>query len=93
MIPTDSFKSGTGDTLVEDSFMAGVEDKIEDADESGLEIDPNIVDFDGPDDPALALNWSKSRKWTIIGLVGYFTFIACVCPASHLFCHVGRLSC
>lgn len=42
----------------------------------GTEIDPDIVDFDGPDDPAHPENWSKMRKWTIVALIAAFTFIS-----------------
>lgn len=31
--------------------------------------DPNIVDFDGPDDPENPLNWSTTRKTTSIFIV------------------------
>lgn len=41
-----------------------------------LEQDPNIVDFDGPDDPARPENWPNSRKWTIVALLAAFTFVS-----------------
>lgn len=31
--------------------------------------DPNIVDFDGPNDPEHPLNWSTARKTTSIAIV------------------------
>lgn len=31
--------------------------------------DPNIVDFDGPNDPENPLNWSTTRKTTSIVIV------------------------
>lgn len=31
--------------------------------------DPNIVDFDGPNDPEHPLNWSTTRKTTTIVIV------------------------
>ena len=37
--------------------------------------DPNIVDFDGPDDPAKAVNWTSKKKWTIISILSVITFI------------------
>ncbi|KAI9663534.1 MAG: hypothetical protein M1831_002543 [Alyxoria varia] len=37
--------------------------------------DPNIVDWDGPDDPANPMNWSKSRKWSVVWLASALTFI------------------
>lgn len=36
---------------------------------------PNIVDWDGPDDPANPLNWSAKKKWGIIGSIGVVTLI------------------
>lgn len=29
-------------------------------------VDPNIVDFDGPDDPGDPLNWRPRYKWSMI---------------------------
>ncbi|KAI0385570.1 MFS general substrate transporter [Hypomontagnella monticulosa] len=37
--------------------------------DGGNVTDPNIVDWDGPDDPANPRNWSKGRKMLNIGLV------------------------
>ena len=33
-----------------------------------------IVDFDGPDDPEKAVNWSNGRKWAIIAVLSLMTF-------------------
>ncbi|KAI0020811.1 MFS multidrug transporter [Xylariomycetidae sp. FL0641] len=38
--------------------------------------DPNVVTWDGPDDPENPLNWSQRRKWTATILVSCFTFIS-----------------
>ncbi|PQE06223.1 benomyl methotrexate resistance protein [Rutstroemia sp. NJR-2017a BBW] len=32
-------------------------------------VDPNIVDFDGPDDPANPLNWRPRYKWTMVAIL------------------------
>lgn len=32
-------------------------------------VDPNIVDWDGPNDPANPRNWSKARKMLNVSLV------------------------
>lgn len=32
------------------------------------ESDPNLVTWDGPNDPANPQNWSKSRKWVITAI-------------------------
>jgi hypothetical protein len=48
--------------------------------------DPNIVDWDGPDDPKNPMNWSSFRKWTTIGLVSTITFVTYVfCNPSTVF--------
>jgi hypothetical protein len=39
------------------------------------EIDPNIVDYDGPDDPTNPYNWTKTRKWINGGFLSALTFI------------------
>ncbi|RAH73977.1 MFS transporter [Aspergillus aculeatinus CBS 121060] len=35
--------------------------------------DPNIVDWDGPDDPEYPPNWTELRKWTITIILGLMT--------------------
>jgi hypothetical protein len=37
--------------------------------------DPNIVDYDGPDDPENPYNWSTKKKWTNGGLLSALTFV------------------
>jgi hypothetical protein len=37
--------------------------------------DPNIVDWDGPDDPANPLNWTGKKKWTNGALLATMTLI------------------
>jgi hypothetical protein len=39
------------------------------------EVDPNIVDWDGPDDPENPMNWAPSRKWGAIAVVSGITFL------------------
>lgn len=38
--------------------------------------DPNIVDWDGPDDPANPMNWSSARKVGAIGIVSMITMLS-----------------
>jgi hypothetical protein len=38
--------------------------------------DPNLVTWDGPDDPANPKNWSKKQKWFATFIVSSFTFIS-----------------
>jgi len=41
-------------------------------------LDPNIVDWDGPNDPENPLNWSSGLKWGIVATVSSITFITYV---------------
>ncbi|KAF2090364.1 MFS general substrate transporter [Saccharata proteae CBS 121410] len=36
---------------------------------------PNIVDFDGPNDPTNPMNWTSSRKWGMIMVVSVVTLL------------------
>ncbi|WYZ36996.1 hypothetical protein EsH8_II_000502 [Colletotrichum jinshuiense] len=38
------------------------------------EQDPNIVDWDGPDDPQNPQNWPMKMKWINVGLISMLTF-------------------
>ena len=38
--------------------------------------DPNIVDWDGLDDPANPLNWSSAKKLAAIGIVSLVTMLS-----------------
>lgn len=38
--------------------------------------DPNLVTWDGPDDPANPKNWTKKQKWAATLVVSSFTFIS-----------------
>lgn len=46
---------------------------IEKADE--VNADPDIVDWDGPDDPANPQNWSPAAKWGNIAVLSAITFL------------------
>ncbi|EMC91426.1 hypothetical protein BAUCODRAFT_327165 [Baudoinia panamericana UAMH 10762] len=39
------------------------------------EQDPNIVDWDGPDDPANPQNWSPRKKWSNIAVLSILTLL------------------
>jgi hypothetical protein len=41
--------------------------------------DPNIVDFNGPDDPEKAVNWSPKNKYSMLALISVMTFITYAC--------------
>ncbi len=40
--------------------------------------DPNVVDWDGSDDPENPLNWPSWRKVTTLGVVSFIPFLSCV---------------
>lgn len=40
--------------------------------------DPNIVSWDGPNDPDNPVNWSSGLKWSNIALVSAITFVTFV---------------
>ena len=37
--------------------------------------DPDLVDWDGPHDPANPMNWSRARKWWITMITAFMTFV------------------
>ncbi|KAF2280683.1 MFS general substrate transporter [Westerdykella ornata] len=39
------------------------------------EIDPNIVDWDGPDDPENPQNWPERKKWSMIAALAAVTLV------------------
>ncbi|KAL0941548.1 major facilitator superfamily protein [Colletotrichum truncatum] len=45
--------------------------------------DPNIVDWDGPDDPQNPQNWPSKEKWLNIGVISTLTLVT-RCPLSPL---------
>jgi hypothetical protein len=50
--------------------------------------DPNLVDWDGPDDPSNPLNMSEIRKWSIVLVLGTSTL--CVTCASSMVANTYR---
>ncbi|KAF2639736.1 MFS general substrate transporter [Massarina eburnea CBS 473.64] len=47
--------------------------QLEAGQEKPVAIDPNIVDFDGPDDPYNALNWPMKQKVLVTALYSFLT--------------------
>ncbi|KIH90317.1 MFS multidrug transporter [Sporothrix brasiliensis 5110] len=43
---------------------------------AGDDADPNLVKWEGPDDPENPKNWTISRKWAAVFVVSLFTFIS-----------------
>lgn len=37
--------------------------------------DPNIVDWEGPDDPQNPMNWTASKKWANIAILSFLTLL------------------
>lgn len=54
-------------------------EKVNNVEEEALEPrDPNLVDWDGPDDPENPLNWTTGRKammTTSIALITFLTYV------------------
>lgn len=42
--------------------------------------DPNLVDFDGPDYPANAMNWSGKKKLANCAVIAFITLLTYVVP-------------
>ena len=40
-----------------------------------IEVDPNVVDWEGPDDPQNPINWSERLKWANVAIIASITFI------------------
>ena len=51
-------------------------EREESLDEKGSQQDPNIVDWDGPNDPENPLNWPTSKKVTAIGVISLITLLS-----------------
>lgn len=72
-----------GSTLSDDDRLNAVMKDVEKAEvaktpEESIheeEQDPNIVWWDGADDPHNPMNWSLTKKWINIGIISAITFI------------------
>lgn len=40
----------------------------------GEEKDPNLIEWNGPDDPENPMNWPSSKKWRVTITMGFMTF-------------------
>jgi hypothetical protein len=49
------------------------------------QADPNIVTWDGPDDPANPMNWTTKKKVTAVGIVSFITFLSYVATLESIF--------
>ena len=67
----------------ERSSTSSVHEPERDLEKAGIETtaeeqephDPNIVDWDGPDDPANPVNWSMAAKWSNIAVLSALTLL------------------
>lgn len=50
-------------------------DPSEKNDKQDEEEDPNLVDFDGPDDPMRPMNWPHGKKWLYATCLGLMTLV------------------
>jgi hypothetical protein len=64
-------------TSVDLDIEKDAEDKIS-RKSSITKTDPNEIWWDGPEDPANPLNWSSSRKWSIVFVLSLITLITYV---------------
>lgn len=61
-------------------------EKINQTEEKAVESrDPNLVDWDGPDDPENPLNWTTGRKAMMTTSIALITFLTYVSKGSS--CH------
>ena len=51
-------------------------DPTELADEKKVVDDPNVVDWDGPNDPANPLNWPTAKKVAALSLISFITLLS-----------------
>ncbi|TLD36891.1 mfs multidrug [Venturia nashicola] len=78
----DLERQATGEPELE--WRAGVVDERDFSEQTPDDIekikskgeDPNLVTWDGPDDPTNPKNWSSGRKWAATFVVSSFTFIS-----------------
>lgn len=61
---------------VEKASTRGSDDEIKTVNHATRE--PNIVDWDGPNDPENPMNWPTSKKCGAVGLVSLITLLSCV---------------
>ncbi|KAM3082580.1 Citrinin biosynthesis cluster MFS transporter mrr1 [Clarireedia jacksonii] len=74
-------------TLAKDDVEAAEDQKRRDEEvrreKQKQEQDPNLITWDGPDDPENPMNWPARKKWLVTVVMGLMTF--CVTFASSVF--------
>jgi len=53
------------------------------------EVDPNIVDWDGPDDPQNPINWPEKLKWGNVAVIASITFLTYASSHTSRYCPSG----
>lgn len=64
---------------VDNEFSNGVNESGLDVEKNAQDVapaDPNLVGWNGPNDPENPKNWSFGRKWAATAIVSAFTFIS-----------------
>jgi hypothetical protein len=77
---TENTAKGTaGIAYLQDDRVS--KDDVERGSSSGeqpAQTDPNIVNWDGPDDPENPMNWSPQKKIMAVTIVSFITFLTYV---------------
>ncbi|KAL9076670.1 MAG: hypothetical protein Q9157_003587 [Trypethelium eluteriae] len=71
----DLEKQGHNGFPLKAPIQASLEKEPEELEEVSEPPDPNIVDWDGPDDPMNPMNWPAGRRWGMIAVVSAITFL------------------
>jgi hypothetical protein len=83
--PEDPEKEEKDNTTIVPENINGIPDKrdveagppkLEKQKSSRSVKDPNLVGWEGPDDPANPKNWSMKRKWAATFIISSFTFVS-----------------
>ncbi|RYP53482.1 hypothetical protein DL768_001519 [Monosporascus sp. mg162] len=64
---------GSDNTLVSDADVGVEAGATKEQEATGT--DPNVVDWDGPDDPENPMNWSDTKKWLNIAVLSILTLV------------------
>jgi hypothetical protein len=84
--PTEPFTKPNTQLDIKETSVSAMEKDVEKAPgpesvastgmpDEETEHDPNIVDFDGPDDPSNPMNWRFGKKWGMVFLISAITFL------------------
>jgi hypothetical protein len=81
----DSSSSNEENDLEQGDYDPDEQEKAEEVRRQREEMtkDPNLVEWDGLDDPGNPMNWKTSKKWIVTIMLGFMTF--CVTFASSVF--------